>query len=119
MNNVSYETIYLEYPVELIDYGFITFAFHFSNFCQHIFIDKRGKDFYEMLLHHGATACLYCCYNLGNMVPIGTVIVLLHDIVELPVCSAKCLSSTVMQTSAAIAGFLVVGVWFWTRVLAF
>ena len=72
-----------------------------------------------MLLHHFATACLYCCYTLGNMVPIGTVIVLLHDIVEVPVCLSKGLSSTVFQTPAFISGATMVMVWFWTRILAF
>lgn len=81
--NLELNTVFTTYPREILEYSLYTYGYHFSDIVQHVFVDERGGDFEEMLLHHIAANCLYFCYIFGNVVPIGAVIAYLHDIADI------------------------------------
>jgi len=55
----------------------------------HFFVDKRKKDFAEMSLHHIAHLSLGIGYLMANMIPIGTLIIFLHEFSDIGVSGAK------------------------------
>ena len=58
----------------------------------HILNDRKRADFWEMLCHHILVLILGTLSYMGNFVELGTVIVLLHDITDIFLESAKLLN---------------------------
>lgn len=43
-----------------------------------------AQDFYQMLVHHITTVALLSFAYIGNMLPIGVLIALVHDVSDVP-----------------------------------
>ena len=80
-----------------------------------MFFTERGPDFEEMLLHDAVTCFLFFGYLFSNLLPVGTLITILHDVCDIPFHLSKALHSTTYESLAAvpfIAGQLT---WMWFR----
>jgi hypothetical protein len=102
----------------VMHFGYAVFGFHLEQLLSHLLAKKRGGDFAEMLLHDSVTCFLYFGYICSNLVPIGTIIIFLHDITDIPFHISKFANST---KNIAVAGvFFVVGQlgWIWFRLVA-
>lgn len=81
--------------------------------------DLKRKDFYQMLAHHVATVGLIM-YSLGtNFVPMGSMVLLVHDVCDVFMEAAKlCRYINWNQTSTILFGIFVV-LWILMRVIYF
>ena len=116
--NINMSTVFEVYPYSLVSYSFYTFGYHLQDFIAHAFFHERMNDFEEMLLHHIAAVCLYFCYTMGNMFPVGCVIAYLHDLADIPGSLCKFLNSTHYQNTSVVVFFSCMIVWFFTRILS-
>jgi ceramide synthetase len=79
---------------------------------------EARNDYLEMLLHHLATFCLVVSMIASNNLPIGCVILYLHDIADIPVQYLKCTTQLNCFTALNDVGgaLAMIICWFWTRI---
>ncbi|KAG2382746.1 hypothetical protein C9374_005326 [Naegleria lovaniensis] len=89
------------YPEEQTGYEISSFArlylllgaaFYFQALFSLLFIDERMKDFVEMLIHHIVTIVLIVWCVISYYHRIGTLVLLLHDVVDVFLYIAKTLN---------------------------
>ena len=54
-----------------------------------IFVEPKRSDFFEYLLHHVVTLYLVVFSWIGYETKVGTYVLLIHDISDIPLCAAK------------------------------
>ena len=65
-------------------YGLVNFGFRVESLISHIFFDPRASDFEEMLLHDIVTFFLCFGFIISNFLPVGTMVLILHDCSDFP-----------------------------------
>ncbi|KAL4222701.1 Ceramide synthase 5 [Mactra antiquata] len=65
--------IYVYYIIELAFYWGLIFT---------LVTDHRRSDFTQMMIHHSATIVLLYFSWIGNMVRVGTIVLILHDVAD-------------------------------------
>jgi ceramide synthetase len=63
-------------------YAFVQLGFLTGEFINLLRSKESRNDFMEMLLHHVVTFAVVMCMILANMLPVGCVILFLHDIAD-------------------------------------
>lgn len=86
---------------------------------QHLTTTTGRPDFLEMFLHHLLTIALYCCSYLTNNQTIGVLVMLLHDIGDIPISFLKFLLETGPKSGAVVLGVVNLFVWPYTRLYVF
>ena len=112
----DFEQIYKGFPNEhLIDddiypmtkiYRLIAFAFYSQALFTLVYVDERMKDFGEMLMHHITTLALMIVSNVTGIHRLGSMIVLIHDIGDVFLYSAKAFHEADKQIPANVSFFL-------------
>jgi len=86
----------------------------------HSFVKKkRANDFNEMLLHHIVALALVINSFLTNIMPIGAMIMLLHDLSDIFTSLMRLIGETQYYTMhvAKVFYFCMIGTWFYCRLL--
>ena len=99
------------------EYFLVTSGYHFAGLLIHFLRIKRN-DFIEMGLHHIIALYLFGGGYLLNAWEIGAVIAFLHDIADIFVSIVKFLAETKYNKRAAHIMWIVMLVWFYTRIYA-
>jgi len=109
-----YDYPYHHVPTDVWWYYMIELAFYWSlTFSQ--FVDIRRKDFFQMLIHHVITICLLSFSWACNLTRIGTLVLVIHDIADIPLEGAKMAKYINKQRLCdALFGFFTL-TWFITR----
>eukprot|EP00638_Chattonella_subsalsa_P006567 CAMPEP_0117756294 /NCGR_PEP_ID=MMETSP0947-20121206/13987_1 /TAXON_ID=44440 /ORGANISM="Chattonella subsalsa, Strain CCMP2191" /LENGTH=379 /DNA_ID=CAMNT_0005575843 /DNA_START=151 /DNA_END=1290 /DNA_ORIENTATION=+ len=86
------------YPLQVVPqdikmYYLLEFGLYL-NFFIFQFLDTKRKDFWEMFIHHIATLLLIAFSYMTNFVRIGSMVLLLHDVSDIFLESAKILNYT-------------------------
>ena len=72
--------------LELIKYYYLTAAaYHLDSFII-LFTESPKNDFGEMFLHHFVTIALIFCSYITNFLPVGSLVLFIHDQAEVPIC---------------------------------
>lgn len=110
---------FIESNHALIYLGYINAGYRIENLYQHLMHHRGDSDFEEMLLHDIVTVFLFFGYLVGNLVPIGTMIALLHDVCDVPFHTSKALNTSIWPEYAV--GPYVLGqlLWIWLRLVGF
>lgn len=103
-------SIYIYYYVEIIHY-FCAFYF--------LFTEPRLKDFYQMFVHHIVTQFLILGSYYENQFKFGTVVMILHDIADPFLDSAKVFFYLERQKIADILFICFAFVFFFSRCLLY
>jgi len=112
-------TGFYEFDEILVDYTIILHGYHFGSILNHIFIAEKKTDWWEMLIHHLVTNCLYFSSVMSNWLPFGVVVLFIHDASDLPLKIGKISSSTVYEkVSIAVIPILLIS-WFYMRIFHF
>ena len=94
-------------------------SYHFYELAHTLLLDRGRKDFPEYILHHLMTfALILFSYSL-NCLPLGSVIMLVHDATDLPATLLKLVSDVtyVWVEVGALLFFLVI--WSYLRLYVF
>eukprot|EP00160_Parvularia_atlantis_P013811 Unigene3081_Nuclearia_a/m.9465 Unigene3081_Nuclearia_a/g.9465 ORF Unigene3081_Nuclearia_a/g.9465 Unigene3081_Nuclearia_a/m.9465 type:complete len:372 (+) Unigene3081_Nuclearia_a:176-1291(+) len=80
---------FLGYPFQeqmpyIKEYYLVSLAYHLHSLLFHVFVSKRRNDFLEMLLHHVVAVMLISFSYLLNFVRGGALVMLLHDVADIP-----------------------------------
>lgn len=102
----------------MVHFGYVVFGFHFEQLLNHLFTKPRAGDFAEMLLHDCVTCFLYFGYLCSNLVPIGTIIIFLHDITDIPGHISKFANAVNNTPVAGVFFILTQLLWIWFRLVA-
>ena len=104
----------------VLNYGLVLLGFQLEQFCHLLLVRKRESDYEEMLVHDMLTSFLYFGYLTPNLVPIGTVVLLLHDLTDIPMKMSK-LWHEMGDNEIKVALFFFIGqvMWAWFRLFAF
>ena len=93
----------------------VQFGYHFAETIDHFFLEVKSNDYWEMGLHHIVTTSLIFCMIFSNFVPIGCLILFLHDISDIGPMACKMLSATEYETPTVVIFVSSLPVWFYTR----
>ena len=74
---------YLRVDQSVLYYGMFQFGVRLKYMVEHLCSNERGNDYEEMLLHDTVTCFLYFGYLFSNFLPVGTMVVILHDISDI------------------------------------
>jgi hypothetical protein len=90
------------YPVskELLFFYCMEAGFYLQSIPYLLFIETRRKDFLESMAHHVVTLVLLLYSYYLNLTSVGVMIMLLHDICDVPFELAKLLKYSNKQTAA-------------------
>ena len=108
---------FANHPSQMREYFLVTSGYHFAGLLIHFLRIKRN-DFIEMGLHHIIALYLFGGGYLLNAWEIGAVIAFLHDIADIFVSIVKFLAETKYNKRAAHIMWIVMFVWFYTRIYA-
>ncbi len=110
---------YVETWSSLRYYYIISLSYHFDSFMVHI-LAKPRKDFGEMFLHHFVTICLLVFSYISNYIRVGSLVLFIHDIAEIPACLTKMLVDLKGVTTLLLSSvtWLMIS-WFYTRCYIF
>lgn len=91
--------------VRLVDqavptFGFLSLGYRFESLLYTVWEQRDSKDFNEMLLHDIVTIFLFVGYLFGYMHSIGTLIIFVHDLTDIPFQIAKAINTTVLHELA-------------------
>jgi len=75
---------FMKVDQSVLIYGLVNFGFRVECLISHIFFDPRASDFEEMLLHDIVTFFLCFGYIISNLLPVGTMVLILHDCSDFP-----------------------------------
>jgi len=81
------------YSEEVKLYYIMSLGYHLHSFAFHFFLPHRN-DFLEMLLHHLIAIFLVCFSFMCNMVRAGSLVLLVHDLADLPGYAVKSSADT-------------------------
>jgi hypothetical protein len=112
----DYTQIYLNAKAHLLDferqeiaglrtYYLVACGFYTQALFGLLFIDERMKDFYEMVTHHIITIALIGFSIVSTFHRWGSIIILLHDVVDIFLYSAKMAHEVNKQTVANVLFF--------------
>lgn len=100
-------------------FGFITFGYRVEGLITHAFCKERLQDFEELLFHDIVTVLLFLGYLYGNMLPLGTLVVIVHDVTDAPLHFCKALYASIFKTPAKVLFFASQLLWLYFRLLCF
>mmetsp|Transcript_9299 Transcript_9299/g.11375 ORF Transcript_9299/g.11375 Transcript_9299/m.11375 type:complete len:214 (+) Transcript_9299:291-932(+) len=116
----SFENLpFAKYAASLPTYAFLSFGFRLEGFISHGFLKERGNDYMEMLFHDIITIFLFLGYLYGNWMPIGTLVVIMHDITDCPIHISKGLYSTTLGSYSPIVFIFAQLMWAYFRLYTF
>lgn len=118
LENIETKFPYNGFPAEFKYYYLGTMGFHFYSSVLHI-VHKARNDFWEMVLHHGATLFLYGVSYYLYRWECGAIIMFLHDWADVPTSIIKCFSETIWVKINLIGITLMAILWLWTRLYMF
>ncbi|PSN66382.1 longevity assurance proteins LAG1/LAC1 [Corynespora cassiicola Philippines] len=95
-------------------YYLIQFAFWLQQIVV-INIEKRRKDYWQMLTHHFITCALLVSSYAFYMTRVGNVILCLMDVADIVLSSAKVLRYLAYQTACDVAFGIFIATWFISR----
>ena len=119
LNNWSKGLPYIETTNYMIYLGYINAGYRIENLVQHLIYHSNDSDFQEMLLHDIVTVVLFFSYLAGNLVNIGTMTAVLHDLTDIPFHISKALHATTYSDWSVYPFLLGQVAWFWLRLLCF
>jgi len=85
---------------------------------QHFFIRERSLEYSEMSLHHLAHLSLSSSFLFANMIPLGIVVMILHDVSDIPVHMSKFFHLMKFDAMAIVTMILTEITWFWGRLFS-
>ena len=114
---------FVDLPFPKIDpmipvFGFINLGYRFESLLLTL-SDTTRKDFHEMFLHDVVTIFLFFGYLFGYMLAIGTMIILVHDLTDVPVHITKALISTKYDRFVPHSFLLGQALWVYFRLYCF
>lgn len=109
---------YSGFPPMFRYYYLGTMGFHFYSTVLHT-IHKARNDFWEMVLHHGATLFLYGVSYYLYRWECGAIIMYLHDWADVPTSIIKCFSETIYVKINIFGITLMALLWMYTRLYLF
>lgn len=86
-------------------YSLVGCGFYLQAIVALVFVDERMKDYVEMLVHHASTIVLIFLSVFTMHHRVGSLILILHDVVDIFLYSAKAMHSAKKQTGANILFF--------------
>lgn len=92
--NALQDLPFAKYDKALPTYALLTFGFRIYSCLKSTFLVERGKEFMEMFFHDIVTIFLFYDYIFGYMMPIGTLVVIIHDITDVPIHISKGMYAT-------------------------
>jgi len=110
---------FAKYDAQLPTYAFLTFGFRIESFITCGFLREHGNDYMEMLFHDIVTIFLFLGYIYGHWMPIGTLIVIVHDITDSPIHISKGLYSTKLADTSTYIFVIAQLMWLYLRLYAF
>lgn len=97
----------------------IELAYHLDSFMTLVLNEPR-KDFGEMFLHHFLTICLIVFSYVSNYIRIGSLVMFVHDLAELPAGYTKFFVDLKGHSSIILGGVTWLMItWFYTRCYVF
>jgi hypothetical protein len=109
---------YSGYPPMFRYYYLGTMGFHLYSSVHHLF-HKARNDFWEMVLHHGATLFLYGVSYYLYRFECGAIIMFLHDWADVPTSFIKCFSETIFTRINVLGITCMALLWLYTRLYLF
>jgi len=106
------------YSDDLKLYYMISLGYHLHSFAFHLFLPRRN-DFLEMLLHHLLAIFLVSFSFISNMIRIGSLVLLVHDLADIPGYAVKSSVDTKNTILTLILYFLLLLVWGYCRLYVF
>lgn len=67
----------------ILTLGFVSMGFRIESLVTHLVYHRSDNDFEEMLLHDFVTVSLFFGYVFSNLLPVGTMVAILHDICDI------------------------------------
>jgi len=126
----QWKNVWIDFPIvndqayarEMKVYYLFSLGYHVMSTAKHLYdswyIMKR--DFLEMLLHHVLTLALYMLSYMINITKVGSLVMFLHDIADVPVAGLKALVETTSSKLTVVVGSIIMpGTWFYTRLWVF
>ena len=102
-------------PNYLEDIFIVKLAYHSYDLVATVLFHRNRKDFSEFILHHVVTVCLILFAYYSNLIPIGSVIMLIHDVPDVFVALLKSTVDISSHGTAYTTWFLMAGSWFYFR----
>lgn len=99
-------------------FGFINLGYRIESLILTL-SDTSKKDFQEMFLHDLVTIFLFFGYLFGYMLSIGTMIIIVHDLTDVPLHITKALNSTVYDRFVPFTFILSQLMWIYFRLYCF
>lgn len=90
INNCWADYPYMRLDTDVWCYYMMSLGFYWSMTLTH-FVETRRKDFYQMFFHHLVTIALIVFSFTCNFVRIGSLILIVHDIADIPLHMSKML----------------------------
>ena len=73
-----------------------------------------------MFLHHFVTVALIFCSYITNFLPVGSLVLFIHDQAEVPICFERCIIDLKNLIVLKIIGYLfIMGIWIYTRLIVY
>ena len=95
----------------LLTLGFISFGLRVEHLIRHLLYNRGNNDFEEMLLHDVVTVFLFFGYIFSNLLPVGTMVAIVHDVCDIPGHLSKMLHSSTYSTISIIPFLTVQIMW--------
>lgn len=106
-------------PEYLHEFLFFTFGFRVFVLIDCLFIQERLANFYEALIHHIVTCCLYLGYLLSNHMAVGTLIAVIHDYSDVWLTACRITNSMDLTLLTPPLFFTNLFCWIYTRSIVF
>ena len=106
-------------PNYLDDLYIVKLAYHAYDIVPIILFNRNRRDFSEFILHHIVTLALVFVSYVTNFLPIGAVIMLIHDFPDIFVCIMKITADLCGVTGFAISYVFMVFTWGYFRLYIF
>ena len=97
--------------------GLILLGYPLQQTFAHFFIREKSPDFAEMSLHHIAHVALTSTYLFGNMIPLGILIMFIHDASDVLISVTKVFHLMNRNNIAYFPLVLCVFTWFFGRLV--
>ena len=74
---------FVEVDQTVLFYGLFQFGVRLQYLLDHMFTAEKSNDFEEMLLHDTVTCFLFFGFLFSNFLPVGTMVIILHDVCDI------------------------------------